>query len=528
MLSLLILVLFNTNTQADLRDLILEDLPVVYYEFEETTGTTAADSSGNGNDGTYTGPSIGLGSPGSWGNGLTLPAGLDDNHVVVPDLGFCSDEYSIEFTIISFDSVDTGCCMSMYSTDIYPGDPDGAGGALHLNFADDGSTALDAVGRAELSATSFAPGEFPGPTHFMIVVSPEAAEYFIDGVSVGTENPAEIAGNGLGCFTSAQIAGWAEEDIRNFFGVIDEFAIYDYAVDAERVVIHANNVQPFGAFTELDPNATDPLAENPLDPALDQSATFTVSLSDSADFGDPGSGVTVTITFDDLNDPNDVSFTPGLVTFDSSNWSTSQTVTLSVIDDALEEACIEGVSVGLTMTASDPNSLYNGANGQGVSVNILDDDSGCIIASPANVEVNELDPNDPENQATVSYNLNRADPNGDPVVISVAPVEGFVNASPTELTFTSGAWAVAQDVTVKAVQDEELLAEGELADTVSATDNGGKYGAANVAVSIVQDECGQFEFLPSDYNEDCYVNLLDFSIFSVNWADCTAPLNDCI
>lgn len=43
---------------------VLSDQPLAYWHFDETSGTTAADSSGHGNDGTYVG-GVTLGSPGA-------------------------------------------------------------------------------------------------------------------------------------------------------------------------------------------------------------------------------------------------------------------------------------------------------------------------------------------------------------------------------------------------------------------------------------------------------------------------------
>lgn len=57
---------------------VLADSPVAYYRFEETAGTTAADSSGNGNTGTYVnGPLLGQASSPRLGRAVRFD-GLDD------------------------------------------------------------------------------------------------------------------------------------------------------------------------------------------------------------------------------------------------------------------------------------------------------------------------------------------------------------------------------------------------------------------------------------------------------------------
>lgn len=44
-----------TSRVTTYREVVLEDGPVAYWRFEETSGTTAADETGNGNDGTHVG-----------------------------------------------------------------------------------------------------------------------------------------------------------------------------------------------------------------------------------------------------------------------------------------------------------------------------------------------------------------------------------------------------------------------------------------------------------------------------------------
>lgn len=67
------------------RDDVLANDPIVYFEFEETVGTTAADSSPNNNDGTY-GAGIVLGQTGVHGNAIRSSNLTNNNWVNVPSL----------------------------------------------------------------------------------------------------------------------------------------------------------------------------------------------------------------------------------------------------------------------------------------------------------------------------------------------------------------------------------------------------------------------------------------------------------
>ena len=64
------------NVRAAYPDLILSDHPVAYYRLEETSGATAADSSGNGFDAIFSFNSTGtfpiLGEPGIDTNSVLL------------------------------------------------------------------------------------------------------------------------------------------------------------------------------------------------------------------------------------------------------------------------------------------------------------------------------------------------------------------------------------------------------------------------------------------------------------------------
>jgi hypothetical protein len=53
-LAALALSSWPTVAAAQYQATVLADAPVAYYRFEEVAGTSALDSSGNGNTGTYT------------------------------------------------------------------------------------------------------------------------------------------------------------------------------------------------------------------------------------------------------------------------------------------------------------------------------------------------------------------------------------------------------------------------------------------------------------------------------------------
>ena len=107
---------------------------------------------------------------------------------------------------------------------------------------------------------------------------------------------------------------------------------------------------------------------------------------------------------------------------------------------------------------------------------------------------------------------------------------------PGALVFTAGNWDTAQTVTVSGIDDTIL--EYDPHDTViSHTVVSGDAGCHdlavdNVDVEIAENDCGAWGYLQTDLNNDCIVNLGDFSMIAVlgelvtiaeDWLECTLP-----
>lgn len=76
--------LVTANVWAAYPDEVLADNPVAYYRFEETSGTTATDTTANANTGTYeNGVLLGQASATNLGNAARFD-GIDD-HVITPN-----------------------------------------------------------------------------------------------------------------------------------------------------------------------------------------------------------------------------------------------------------------------------------------------------------------------------------------------------------------------------------------------------------------------------------------------------------
>jgi hypothetical protein len=196
-------------------------------------------------------------------------------------------------------------------------------------------------------------------------------------------------------------------------------------------------------------------------------ATFTVVLNSQ-----PTADVTV-----GLSSSNTAEGTvgPASLTFTSGNWNVAQTVTVTGVNDFVDDGNV-GYTI-LTAAASSADGNYNGLNASDVSVTNTDNDSAGVTVSPtAGLTTTEA-----EGTATFTVVLN-SQPTADVTVgLSSSNVaEGAVG--PASVTFTSGNWNVAQTVTVTGVND--FVDDGNVGYTIltaAASSADGSYTGLNAS-----------------------------------------------
>ncbi len=521
MFSLVLVASVATQVQAQPRSVILNDGPLVYYAFEETSGTTAVDSSGNGFDGTYVNAT--LGATGAFGgNAVTLGDGASA-YIAVPDLDVCADAYTIE--IILTDFVATEEFGSLYSTN----ECDDAA-CVHWNITPGNNGAeLAGIGNEVIANSGVpAPGEVTEPVHIAFVVDGinGVASVYVGGVKV---DDVDIIAIGADCdsFIDAAIGAWLVPDAsaeRFVAGTIDDFAIFDSALSEQRIQAHAFNIEP---VISVDQSATEEISES--HPTNPTSTTFSVSLIG----GNPNINLEVLV---DPNTPgddgSDVDLGQGagnsqVLTFTPTDWHLPQNVTVAAVNDGDPEDCKE--TVGFVISVIDPNNgslepNYQAPNLTGsAQVIVIDNDTGCTFVEGEGIEIEEADPIG--TAGSITYVLNRAPAGGDNV-ISLTETSTLATISPDSLTFTGTNWHTPQTVTITAVSDgifndAEPTVTGQSSGDVTPADPNAFNPVATVEVTLIEDECGELPFLSSDFNADCVVNLLDFSLFSGEWGACS-------
>ena len=159
-------------------------------------------------------------------------------------------------------------------------------------------------------------------------------------------------------------------------------------------------------------------------------ATFSVVLTSQ-----PAASVTIPISSSDTTEgvvsPASLTFTPG-------NWSVAQTVSVTGVDDAVQDGDVSYSIVTGSAASSDPG--YNGMNAADVSVINTDDDMAGISVSPTSGLVTS------EGGGSASFTVVlRSQPTANVVIglSSSDTTEGTVN--PGSLTFTPANWSAGAD-----------------------------------------------------------------------------------
>ncbi len=120
------------------------------------------------------------------------------------------------------------------------------------------------------------------------------------------------------------------------------------------------------------------------------SRTFTVALN-----AEPTGDVTLTLTHGD-----DVSLDQTTLTFTSVNWSAAQTVTVTAVDDSIDEAASEDFSIALSASGGG----YGSATAQ-VTGSVTDDDTATFTATLDKTTLAEADAGDAAGVATLTVTI---------------------------------------------------------------------------------------------------------------------------
>ena len=166
---------------------------------------------------------------------------------------------------------------------------------------------------------------------------------------------------------------------------------------------------------------------------------------------------------------------PSTLTFTTANWSTAQTVTVTGVNDNLDNA---GGNRTATITNDPSGGGYDEAESETVTVTVTDDEG--LKVAPAARSVSEAG-----GSSTYTVSLATQPPGN--VTVAVASSDTTVaTVKPSTLTFTTANWSTAQTVTVTGVNDNLDNAGDSRSATISHTSSG--YIKAEVTVTVTDDD----------------------------------------
>ena len=187
---------------------------------------------------------------------------------------------------------------------------------------------------------------------------------------------------------------------------------------------------------------------------------------------EPTGPVTVTVG----GASGDLTVSPEMLSFTTSNWSTRQLVRVSAAED--EDS---NVDAPVTLTHMASGGGYDGVTAAEVEVTILENDIPGVTVTPMELSVTE------GSSETYTVVLD-TEPTG-PVTVTVGGVTGDLMVSPPSLSFMQSNWSTAQPMTVMAAEDEDALDDPPV--TLTHTVSGGNYAgvtAPTVVVTILEND----------------------------------------
>lgn len=216
-------------------------------------------------------------------------------------------------------------------------------------------------------------------------------------------------------------------------------------------------------------------------------ATFQIVLNSQ-----PTANVTIPIS---SSDTTEGTVSPSSVVFTPQNWNVSRTVTVTGVDDSIQDGNINYTIIIGAATSSDPK--YNGLNPADLAAVNQDagDTPGFTIQPTSGLFTSEAG-------QTATFNIRLATQPTANVTLPLSTSDATEGAvSPTSVTFTPQNWNVNRLITVTGVDDD--LVDGSIGYQIvtgAATSSDTSYNGlnpVNVSVSNTDNEAAAFEIVPT-------------------------------
>lgn len=239
--------------------------------------------------------------------------------------------------------------------------------------------------------------------------------------------------------------------------------------------------------------ATSPLPVSESPSAANHAATYTIVLK-----SEPTAPVTITLAPD-----TQVTVSPTRLVFDATNWRTPQTVTVTAVDDAYDEAAAHPSLITHSVASADPfyAGLIPPEQPADVNVSVTDDDTAGVTIGGGILALSEGAPG--PNAGTYTVTLTSRPTTTVTISLAVTDTQQL-SFAPATLVFGNddASWRTPQTVTVTATQD--LIDEGsdsiphtrQISHTLASADpNYGALAAPAKTVAITDDDTAGIEII---------------------------------
>ncbi len=201
-----------------------------------------------------------------------------------------------------------------------------------------------------------------------------------------------------------------------------------------------------------------------------RTATFDVELD-----SEPTANVVIALS---STDTSEGTVSPASLTFTASNWNSTQTVTLTGVDDFVDDGDQDYAVRLASPTGSD--SVYTALSQRDVAVRTVDDDTKGVTVTPTELTIAE------GGSGTYTVVLD-AEPAAN-VTLTLTSGDAAVTPDVSSVTFGTGNWNGAVTVTATVATDNDDYAKGgvTIGHTVSGTGSGYEDTQADAVVITVQ------------------------------------------
>ena len=319
------------------------------------------------------------------------------------------------------------------------------------------TTTNDDIAGMTLSKTEATVSETGSTDTFTVVLDAEPSSDVVVSLSSGDTGEATVNASSL-TFTSAN---WNNAQAVTVTGVDDDIPDGSQSTTITLAINDASSDDDFDDLTDQSVTVTttnDDTAGMTLSKTeatvseTGSTDTFTVVLD-----AEPASNVVIDVT---SGDTAEATVNPASLTFTTDNWNSTQTVTVTGVNDiTVDGTQTTGLTVSVNDAASDND--FDEVGDKAVTVSTTDDDVAgfTITESDGNTSVSESGTTD-----TFTVVLD-AQPGSDVVIGLTSGDTGEATVSAPSLTFTSANWNTPQTVTITGVDD--VLMDGPQTTTIT-------------------------------------------------------------